>query len=115
MCRAVNIIFGDNFSRRVRKEGFEIGHWYLSPLVSAPINCFPSLECQDPEIGLESMHFRFDHRVLKQLSAGSTNPGPERPGDRATTPSSYFTIFIETTAAEAEILGRPTAQLCINE
>ena len=41
---------------------------------------------RDPEIGLESMSFRFDHCVLQQICAGSPIPGPERPEDRASTP-----------------------------
>ncbi len=50
----------------------------------------PSLECRDPHIGLESMPFRFDHRIAQQICAGNANPGPGRPGDRATTPRSYL-------------------------
>ena len=78
MCRAVNIIFGDKLFKASQKGGSEIGHWYLSPLLSAP-------RCQ------ESMTVRLDHRIAQQICAGSTNPGPGRPGDRVTTPSSYLT------------------------
>ena len=35
-----------------------------------------SLSSPGPEIGLESMHVRFNHRVAQQICARSANPGP---------------------------------------
>ena len=79
MCRAVNIIFGDNFSRRVRKG---VRDPRLVPFLT--FGRTDNLQCRDPEICQESMHVRFDHRVAQQICVGSTNLGPRRPGDRAT-------------------------------
>ena len=51
---------------------------------------FENTDCRDPEIGLEPLRFRFDHRIQQQICAGSANPGPGRPEDRATNPSFGF-------------------------
>ncbi len=57
---------------------------------------FENTKCRDPETGLESMDFRFDHRVVQQICAGSTNPGPETPEDGASTPE-FWVYWMLTT------------------
>ncbi len=43
-----------------------------------------------PEIGQDSMNFRFNHRVAQQICTGDTNLGPGRAGGRATTPKFHL-------------------------
>ena len=78
--------YHNNFSRRVRKGG--VRDW---PLVLFPtFEYIDSLSSSGAEIGPESMHFRFDHRVLQQICVGSANLGLGRPEDRAGPPGSQL-------------------------
>ena len=86
MWRAGNIIFGELF--KASQKGGRVRDW--------PLVLFPTFEHTDnlsspgPEIGPESMHVRFDHRILQQICVGSTDLGLGRPEDRAGPPESQL-------------------------